>query len=353
MSPALRVLEPGLFTAVQDLGRTGYQRLGIPVSGALDPVALRVANVVVGNPQDTAGLKIALIGPMLEVLADSVRVALCGGGSVLTIENGDGEPRRVKALESVTLVRGARFRIATIEGTAVAYLAVAGGFDLPPFMGSLSTYVRGGFGGLDGRALRKNDTLPLARAAAPDRGDLQLEGMELSPARIVRVMPGPQDDWFTPDAMATFLSCDYVVTRDADRMGLRLDGPRLTHAKGANIVSDAIAPGAIQVPGNGLPIVLLADRQATGGYPKIATVISADLPALGRVSPGARLRFEAVTLEDAEAARLHLEARLSGLIRNLGPIRANGPDLARLLSHNLISGVTNAQHADDERSLAD
>ena len=353
MSPVLLVLEPGLFTAVQDLGRTGYQRLGIPVSGAIDPVALRVANVVVGNPQDTAGLEIALVGPMFEVQADSVRVAVCGGASALTIENGDGETRQVKAMESVTLERGARFRIGSIEGTAVAYLAVAGGFDLPPFMGSLSTYVRGGFGGLEGRALRKGDRLPLVRATAPDRADLRLEAVDLPPARVVRVMPGPQDDWFTPEAMATFLGSEYVVTRDADRMGLRLDGPCLTHSKGANIVSDAIAPGAIQVPGNGLPIVLIADRQATGGYPKIATVISADLPALGRVSPGARLRFEAVRLEEAEAARMHLETRLRGLSHDLTPISSGGPDLARLLSHNLISGVTNAQHADDERSLTD
>ena len=353
MSPVLLVLEPGLFTAVQDLGRTGYQRLGIPVSGAIDPVALRVANVVVGNPQDTAGLEIALVGPMFEVQADSVRVAVCGGASALTIENGDGETHRVKAAQSVTLERGARFRVGVVEGSAVAYLAVAGGFDLPPFMGSLSTYVRGGFGGFEGRALRKGDRVPLVRATVPDRADLQLEGMELSPAHIVRVMPGPQDDWFTPEAMATFLGSDYVVTRDADRMGLRLDGPLLAHAKGANIVSDAIAPGAIQVPGNGLPIVLLADRQATGGYPKIATVISADLPALGRVSPGAKLRFEAVTLDEAEAARRDIETRLLGLGQELASIGAQGPDLARLLSHNLISGVTNAQHADDERLATD
>lgn len=348
MSPALRVVEPGLLTAIQDLGRTGYQRLGIPVSGAIDSVALRAANVVVGNPQGMAGLEIALVGPTLEVEAESVRVAVCGGATVLTIESANGDARRVRALESVTLERGDRFRIGSVEGTAVAYVAVAGGFDLQPFLGSLSTYVRGGFGGLEGRALRKGDWLPLKRGTAPDRADLRLEELDLPPAHLVRVMPGPQDDWFTCEAMAAFLGSDYVVTRDADRMGLRLDGPRLEHTKGANIVSDAIAPGAIQVPGNGLPIVLLADRQATGGYPKIATVISADLPALGRVSPGAKVRFAAVSLEQAEAARVGLEARLRGLEQELVPIGPRGPELARLLSLNLISGVTNAQHLEDD-----
>lgn len=354
MSPALRVIEPGLFTAVQDLGRTGYQRLGIPVSGAMDPVALRAANVVVGNPQGMAGLEIALVGPTLEVESKSVCIAVCGGSTVLTIETAEGEPRRVKTLESVTLARGTRFRIGSVEGTAVAYLAVAGGFDLPPFLGSLSTYVRGGFGGFEGRALRRGDRLPLAAASARDRADCRLEGLELTPARRVRIIPGPQDDWFTSEAMSTFLRSDYVVTRDADRMGLRLEGPRLEHSKGANIVSDAIAPGAIQVPGNGLPIVLLADRQATGGYPKIATVISADLPALGRVSPGAVLRFEAVTLEQAEAARAELEHRLRGLEQQLTPVGPRGPELASLLSLNLISGVANAHQweADDAVSLS-
>jgi 5-oxoprolinase (ATP-hydrolysing) subunit C len=157
---------------------------------------------------------------------------------------------------------------------------------------------------------------------------------------VVRVIPGPQDDYFTPEAMSAFLTAEWMVTRETDRMGLRLNGPVLAHAKGANIVSDGIAPGAIQVPGNGLPIILLADRQTTGGYPKIATVISADLPALGRVVPGTKLRFEPVTLEEAEAARAALEGRMRTLPDALVAARLDAIDASRLMTVNLISGVT-------------
>lgn len=341
MTSSLHVIEPGLLATVQDLGRVGWQRFGIPVSGATDPIALRAANVLVGNPQGAAGLEIAMLGPCLEVEAESVCVAVAGGSTVMTVEPKDGgEVRRIAPLESVTLARGDRFRVGAVSGTAVAYLAVAGGFALEPFLGSLSTYVRGGFGGLEGRALRAGDELPLTLHQAPAREDMRLDRLDLAPAKTVRVVLGPQDDYFTPEALNAFFGTDWTVTRDADRMGLRLDGPTLTHARGANIVSDGIAPGAIQVPGNGLPIVLLADRQTTGGYPKIATVISADLPALGRVTPGTRLRFERISLEQAEAARAALEARMRSLAGELLPARKGSIDLGLLMSANLISGVT-------------
>ncbi len=346
MSASLIVVEPGLHTTVQDLGRTGWQRFGIPVSGALDAVALRVANVVVGNPQNTAALEVALMGPTLEVDAESVRVAAAGGTAAIDVLSGAMGGRRVPGLESVTLRRGDRFRLGATGGTAAAYIAIGGGMDLQPFLGSLSTYMRGNFGGFDGRALRKADRLPLNLSAAPDRPDMRLDGADLEPLREVRVVLGPQDDYFTEAAVRSLLHAEYTVSREADRMGLRLQGPVLEHAKGANIISDGIAPGAIQVPANGLPIILLADRQTTGGYPKIATVISADLPALGRVSPGAVLRFSAVSVEDAEAARRTLEAQLGALAENLTPVGPMGLELARLLEANLISGVIDGQRPD-------
>jgi biotin-dependent carboxylase-like uncharacterized protein len=342
MTAALEVLQPGIMTTVQDLGRVGYQRLGIPVSGALDSIALRAANMVVGNAPGAACLELALTGPTLMVLADSVRVAVAGGRTELQLVTDVGEPRRVGPLESVRLVRGERLRVGSPATSAVAYLAVEGGLDVPPFLGSRSTYVRGGFGGLEGRALREGDMLPLAAATAEERAERRLEGLDLLPETHVRVVPGPQDDDFSAEAIRALTETEYTVTREADRMGLRLDGERLPHTRGHNIVSDGIAPGAIQVPGNGLPIVLLADRQSTGGYPKIATVISADLPGLGRVSPGARLRFRAVTVAEAEAARRALEARIGALAGALVSVRGAGPDLARLHSANLVSGVFDA-----------
>ena len=342
MTPTLKVIQPGLQTTVQDLGRVGHQKLGIPVSGALDTVALRAANSVVGNAAGTAALEMAMTGPTLEVMADSVRVAVAGGRTELQVLADGREPRRVGPLESVRLVRGERLRVTSIAGSAVAYLAVAGGFDLPVFLGSRSTYVRGGFGGLEGRPLAVGDQLHLAAATADQSAEQRLAGLALVPLAVVRVVLGPQDDEFTPEAIRTLTGTEYIVTREADRMGLRLEGAQLPHTKGHNIISDGIAPGAIQVPGSGLPIVLLADRQSTGGYPKIATVISADLPGLGRVSPGARLRFTAVTIETAEAARRELEALVGGFKSGLAIVGGGAPDLARLLSANLVSGVVDA-----------
>ena len=349
MSGALTVIQPGLITTVQDLGRIGHQAQGFPVAGAADPVALRAANAVVGNPQGAAGLEIALAGPTLEVAAESVRVAIAGGTTGLDVLAPDGHvARRAGPLESVRLVAGERLRIAAVTGSAVACLAVEGGLEVPPFLGSLSTYLRGGFGGFMGRALKAGDRLPLARGTAQERPELR-GVLELGPPkRPVRVVLGPQDDYFTAEAIDTFLSAPYTVTREADRMGLRLDGPKLAHTRSANIVSDGIAPGAIQVPGNGLPIVLMADRQTMGGYPKIATVISADLPALGRASPGAILHFERVTVEAAQAARRGLEAEIAAFAASLAPAAGGTPDVARLAAENLVSGVVCAHHGHHE-----
>jgi allophanate hydrolase len=344
MSAVLRVLQPGLHTTVQDLGRVGAQRLGVPVSGALDTIALRVANVVVGNPQGVAGFEIAVMGPVLEVDADSARVAIAGQRSRLVVEAVDGAMREVPALQSVRVVRGDRIRVTAASGSAVSYLAIEGGVALPPFMGSLATYVRGGFGGLEGRALIAGNRVPLALEAVEAREEARLPDFDLSPATEVRVLLGPQDDYFTPEAIETLADTSYTVSREADRMGLRLDGQPLAHnSKGNNIASDGIAPGSIQVPGSRLPIILLADRQTVGGYPKIATIISADLPAAGRLLPGMALRFKIVDLAEAQLARRQLEERMASLQALLVPVRPDGPDLERLYDSNLVSGVVDAE----------
>jgi biotin-dependent carboxylase-like uncharacterized protein len=343
MTGALKIIQPGLSTTVQDLGRTGRQRFGIPVSGAADWVALRAANVVVGNAQETAGLEMVLMGPVVEVMAEAVRVAVAGGTAELAVTRAEsGESVRVPALQSVRARRGDRIRIGAITGSTVAYLVIEGGIGVAPFQNSRSTYVRGGIGGFEGRPLKEGDLLSLSRDSVPERGEMRLEGLQLAPKPVVRIVAGPQDDYFTPEALARLTRETYTVSREADRMGMRLDGPVLTHAKGFNIVSDGIAPGAIQVPGNGLPIILLADRQSTGGYPKIATVASADLPALGRTGPGAKLRFELISVEAAQRLRRELEAEIAQLGGRLAPAGATGPDLARLLNENLISGVADA-----------
>lgn len=346
MTAALRVIAPGLMTTVQDLGRPGYQRLGVPISGALDPVGLHAANLLAGNPPGAGALEMALQGPTLAVEADSVRIALAGGTAPIEIRDGeDASPRREGFLSSIRLQRGQVVRIGALAGSSVAYLAVEGGFAISPVMGSQSTLTRAAIGGFEGRPLKAGDRLPLHRDSADERAEVMLPALDLQPPARIRVVLGPQDDHFTQAGIRTLLEGTYTVSPASDRMGMRLAGPALAHSeKGYNIISDGIATGSIQVPGNGLPIILLADRQTTGGYPKVATVISADLPALGRMTPGSTIAFEAVTVEAAETAARELAAVLAALPSHIAPLRREPTfDLARLMGENLVSGMVDAR----------
>jgi len=341
MSASLVVTRAGMFDTVQDLGRRGFQDLGMPTAGAMDPVALRLANALAGNAEDAAALEISVLGPELRVEADSVRVAVAGPARLSVVEAPGDAPRPIDADRSHLLHRGQTLRCGAIDGVSVAYVAIAGGFDLPLFMGSLSTYTRAGLGGLDGRKLRDGDRLPLQLDAAPERTELRLAAPFDYGGGPVRVVLGPQDDHFSAAGLDAFLSGTYAVTMEADRMGFRLEGPVIAHnEQGADIASDGIAPGAIQVPAAGQPIILLADRQTIGGYAKIAAVISADLPRVGRLLPGMTLRFAAVSVAEAEEARRALEARLRDAIAAIEPARPpGGIDLEALYRENLIDGV--------------
>jgi biotin-dependent carboxylase-like uncharacterized protein len=233
-------------------------------------------------------------------------------------------------------------QIALGRQSACCYLAVEGGIAVPRVLGSASTYVRAALGGLNGRALQRDDFVPLARACASERSELRAPAPSLGPAdQPTRVVPGPQPKYFRKEALATLLGAEFRVSNDTDRMGMRLDGPPLRHRRGWDIVSDAIATGSIQVPGSGQPIELLADHQTTGGYPKIATVISADLPALGRRRPGAPLRFVSVALEEAEEMCREAEHEFARLVAALEPAPTDQRlDVNSLYDENLISGVT-------------
>lgn len=341
MSACLAVLRAGMFDTLQDLGRIGFQELGMPTAGAMDPVALRLANALVGNAEVLAALEVSVLGPELRIEADSVRLAVVGPVR-LTVADASGEaPRHLDVDRSHRLRRGQILRAGAVDGVAIAYVAVEGGFGLPPFMGSLSTYTRASIGGLDGRKLRDGDLLPLACAAALERTERKLAAAFDYGGGPVRVVLGPQDDHFDAAGIDSFLGGSYRVTQEADRMGFRLEGPAIAHnAKGADIASDGIAPGAIQVPAAGQPIVLLADRQTIGGYTKIATVISADLPRLCRMLPGQELRFAAVGVAEAEAARRDLEARVRAAVAAITVARPpGGIDLDALYRENLIDGV--------------
>lgn len=338
----LDIVAPGLMTSVQDLGRLGAQALGMPVAGATDAIALRLANAVLGNPESTAALEIGYLGPTLTAAADGVRVVL-GGKAKLTLQPaGNGEVRSVKPWRSLLLKRGDKLTIGAVEEGGVAYLAVAGGFAIPAFMGSLSTYMRSGLGGFEGRALKAGDRLPL-NAIATEGDERELADEIDYGSGPVRVVLGPQDDRFTAKGIATFLSATYTVTKEADRMGIRLEGDTIEHTRGADIASEGVVTGSIQVPGNGKPIILMADRQTTGGYTKIATVISADLPRVGRMKPGDTLSFAAIEVAEAEAIRRAQEQQVRRLIDG---IRTALPDvyldLNALYTQNLISGAVDA-----------
>ncbi len=330
------VVECALPASFQDLGRPGYRYLGVPLSGALDPEWLAIANALVGNPPQTVALEMRLLGPKLRATTP-VTVALAGEFSA-RIEDATGQSRPAAGWCSHVLATGETLTIGALR-SGIGYLAVAGGFDLPPVLGSRSTYARAGLGGIDGRPLRAGDVIGVSAGGAAC--SLRLPRAPEVGAGPIRVIPGPQRDYFTAAAWQHFITGDYVVGREADRMGLRLDGPPLEHAHGADIVSDGVTPGAIQVPGDGRPIVLLADCQTVGGYAKIATVIGADLPRLGHALPGHRLRFVAVSQEEALAARRDAARGLAECIAGIAPGGAE-LDLDALYGANLIDGVIDA-----------
>ncbi|WP_319529976.1 biotin-dependent carboxyltransferase family protein [uncultured Cohaesibacter sp.] len=338
MAACLEVISPGLMTTVQDLGRIGHQAQGVPVSGALDMGHLRLANALVGNDEGQGALEIRILGPSFRVAAKSVRLALAGTEAVIEVTS--GTKRDVPSGCSVTLFEGEEFRIGAVKDSAVTYLAVGGGFDLPAIYGSQSTYLSGAIGGVDGRALQAKDKLPLCHSEADEQGDRICTVPLDYPSGPVRVVLGPQDDYFSDEAIRSFVSQDYAISADANRMGLRLDGEVIGHKKGADISSDGIVTGAIQVPGNGLPIILLADHQTTGGYPKIACVASADIPRLGRMKPGGKLRFAIVSVVEAEEARRAFEEMVRASIASIVAVTDEAMMLERrLVALNLISGV--------------
>jgi biotin-dependent carboxylase-like uncharacterized protein len=325
MQPALLAVAPTRFVTLQDLGRVGWQRFGVSRCGAMDVEALAIANALVGNAPDMAALEFAHAGGEWELGATSCRVAVTGGRFAVFV---DDEP--VPAFTTITLTRGQSLRIGGAPDAVWGYLAVAGGFDLSPQLGSLATHSRSGIGGFAGRPIQAGDVLPLVDEwvrAEPERSVREPPMPRDAPLRVVL---GPQDDFFTPGAMATFLSADYRVTHQMDRLGYRLSGPVLAHAKGYNIISDGYVAGSIQVPGSGEPIVLLLDAQPPGGYPKIATIVSADLARLTQSRPGRDVRFEAVTIEEAQRLRREFVDRLATIGDRIAEVPRRGTGARRL-----------------------
>lgn len=314
MNRGLLVLQCTPGTTIQDLGRVGYRRYGVTRSGAMDPIALQIANYLAGNPFDTPAIEMSIGGADFRVAADSIRVAFHGGDFSLAI---NGYPAPVST--SLRLRKGDIISIGGARRRIRSYLAIEGGLKLEPTLGSCATHTRAGLGGIDGRALESGQELALCTPSAPIRREFSLPYSAFpKPRRQFRVVMGPQAHRFTEDGIQTLLqSTAFRIDKDSDSVGYRLTGSRIEYTGDGNIVTDPVVAGCIQVPASGLPLILMADCPTTGGYPKIATVISSDLPDLAQLPPGSEVSFRAVTLEEAQFARKQRQQWLAELPKKL------------------------------------
>jgi len=312
---AVEIISAGLLTTVQDLGRQGYQRFGVPVSGAMDAFALQAANGLVGNPVDAAGLEITVAGPKLRLTRDCM-IAVTGADLGLQVQGS-----RAPLWTALSISAGATITFEGHRSGCRAYLAVNGGIGVPQVMGSRATCLDAAFGGFRGRAVRAGDILPVGACplegiSRPGRSVPEHVRPRYDDSLIVRVIVGPQWDHFAERGLHTLTSSEYLVSSASNRTGYRLVGPAIEARTASDIVSDGIPLGAIQVPGDGQPILMMADRPTTGGYAKIATVISADIPLLAQLLPGVgRLRFETTSIEVAQAVYRRQMTKLRESVR--------------------------------------
>ena len=315
-TPTLKIIQPGMLSTVQDRGRYGYQRYGMPTAGAMDTFALRAANALVGNDDNAACIEATVLGPRIEILADTT-IAVTGANVSPRL---DSEP--IPMWQSVAASKGSRLEFRGPKDGMRGYLAVTGGIDVPVVMGSRATYMKAAIGGVEGRALRAGDILN-ALGHTPEAPAVRSVPADAIPqygsAHELRVVLGPQQAAFTQAGIDTFLSETYTVSIHSDRMGYRLEGEPVEHTEGADVISDGTPLGTIQVPGDGQPIILLSDRGTTGGYTKIATVISTDLSKVAQAMPGHTVRFRAVSVEEAQEAYRRREALLQSIRRGTTP----------------------------------
>jgi antagonist of KipI len=320
---AIEVLEPGLFTTVQDRGREGFGPLGVSASGAADAVALRIGNRLAGNAEGAAGLEMTLLGGAFQFPEGAV-AALAGSDFGATL---DGKP--VEMWATFEAKPGQVLRTGPTRSGARCYLCVQGGIEVKGFLGSASTHLLSGLGGHEGRALRKGDVLkiravgsitgiPACSSTSSNPSQARLgrrvapEALKrLAPRKVLRVTPGPQSDWFLDESQSLFYASTYRVAEESNRMGIRLQGPAIPTASSGEMISEGVALGAVQVPEGGLPIILFVEQQTTGGYPKIANVISADFHSLGQLRPRDEIRFELVDFGTARAALIEQEKLLA------------------------------------------
>ena len=298
---------PGLFTTVQDLGREGFAPMGVSASGAADPISLRIGNRLVGNPQSAAGLEMTLVGGAFAF--ERAAVIALTGADFGPLANGIPLP----TWTSIEIQGGQTVTLGSSRSGARAYLCIRGGIAVEPFLGSASTHVLSGLGGFEGRALRKGDRLDLGAALPLFRTrTLSPQMLErLQPRKVIRVTDGPQGDWFASSSWKIFCESTFRVTEQSNRMGIRLEGPPIPLDASREMITEGVSLGAIQVPPSGQPIILFVEQQTTGGYPKIANVISADVHSLGQLRPRDSIRFERIEMSAARSLLMEQEALLA------------------------------------------
>lgn len=323
----ITIRKPGLLSSIQDLGRYGYQKYGVITSGAMDPIAHRIANLLVGNPENTPTIEMTWIGPVIQFDQDSL-IAICGGDLSPTIQN-----TPIPLWKTIFIKKGTVIHFGTARSGCRAYLAVAGGYSIPQVMNSTSTYLRANIGGFHGRALIAGDhlsfntpselSIKMMKQLKLHLGNQPYVVMKWSAASdlnynnlTIRVIKGRHYFLFSKDSQEQFFSKPFVITAQSDRMGYRLKGPILTLSKAKEMLSEAVAYGTIQVPADGNPIILLADRQTTGGYPKIGQIASVDFSLIAQAKPGDQVYFTEISLEEAQ--RLYLKREWNIKLLKLG-----------------------------------
>lgn len=318
----LRILNGGLYTTIQDSGRYGFQKYGVIVSGAMDAISFRIANLLVNNNEDDAALEITMMGTEI-LFEEDCFIAITGGNLDPKLDK-----EKLAMWKPVFIKKGQILKFKGAISGCRAYLAINGGIDVPTIMKSKSTYIRAGIGGFKGRTLKKGDQLHRVHTKATNSAFQMLKGYHIRPPQwyvsqqtfinygpttTIRILKGPQYHSFEETSKNSIRSNLYQITTDADRMGYRLDGPPLVNTSKIEQLSESVTFGTIQVPSNGMPIILMADRQTSGGYPKLGQVITADLPKLAQMKPGEKIQFHLVTIQEAERALLNLENKLKEL----------------------------------------
>jgi biotin-dependent carboxylase-like uncharacterized protein len=306
----IRIITPGMLSTIQDRGRIGYQQYGIPVSGAADRYSLQLANILVGNNRYEGCIEMTMMGATIAFFSKSA-IAITGADMRPMINNNP-----IRAYETVMVEAGDVLEMSMAQKGLRAYLAIAGGFEIEEIMGSKSTYIRGRFGGYKGRKLKSGDELDINPS---NFNQIRKIPVDMIPIYVydttLSVVMGTEEDYFTEESIETFLNSSYTITEQSDRMGIRLEGPPITHIGSADILSSGISEGTIQVPKNGQPIIMMADRQTTGGYTRIANVISTDIPKLAQMKPGDTIHFQKISLSDAHSRIRLQEEKFQALIR--------------------------------------